>query len=330
MNGRKWSDQDLARALPLCTTWASLCRKLGLEANSSRTNDVLKRKIKELKLDCSHFSWRRKFDKEQLIELVPKVKSFRQLLLKLNLSYVGQSYPCIKKAIKECGLDTSHFDGGKSLQQGIVRKRTDLKTILVENGSIGSARLKKILYRENLKKPICEICGLEKWLGEPIPTELDHINGISNDNRIKNLRIICRNCEGLLPTFCRGQNRNKQHALIENGKEKTNKRRRSSRILSPRIKKEFLCIKCGTNLKKRTKWNLCRKCFNISERRVIRPTKEELSSLIEKIPMTKIAKQFGVSNTAVKKWAKNYGIIIENKLGYWTKVRYKKEDSVSS
>jgi hypothetical protein len=40
-----------------------------------------------------------------------------------------------------------------------------------------------------------------------------------------------------------------------------------------------------------------------------KPTKEELAALIENNPMTKLGLMFGVSNNAVKKWAKNYGLI---------------------
>ena len=31
---------------------------------------------------------------------------------------------------------------------------------------------------------------------------LDHINGVPNDNRIENLRILCPNCAATLDTHC--------------------------------------------------------------------------------------------------------------------------------
>jgi len=33
---------------------------------------------------------------------------------------------------------------------------------------------------------------------------LDHINGVNNDNRLENLRIVCPNCNATLDTHCIG------------------------------------------------------------------------------------------------------------------------------
>jgi hypothetical protein len=48
----------------------------------------------------------------------------------------------------------------------------------------------------------CHICGTEKWQGQLVPLVLDHINGDGTCSRPENVRLICRNCDGLLPTFC--------------------------------------------------------------------------------------------------------------------------------
>jgi hypothetical protein len=47
----------------------------------------------------------------------------------------------------------------------------------------------------------CEICGLYEWRGQPIPLILDHIDGHSDNNDLKNLRLVCGNCNMQLPTF---------------------------------------------------------------------------------------------------------------------------------
>ena len=36
---------------------------------------------------------------------------------------------------------------------------------------------------------------------------LDHINGVANDNRLENLRIVCPNCAATFDTHCGAQNR---------------------------------------------------------------------------------------------------------------------------
>lgn len=67
--------------------------------------------------------------------------------------------------------------------------------------------LKQKLYKLGFKKRLCEECGQgEEWRGKKMSLILDHINGVNNDNRIENLRIICPNCNATLDTHC-GKNR---------------------------------------------------------------------------------------------------------------------------
>lgn len=48
----------------------------------------------------------------------------------------------------------------------------------------------------------CSICNTTEWTGKPVPLVLDHINGNPMDWSLENCRLVCRNCDGLLPTFC--------------------------------------------------------------------------------------------------------------------------------
>lgn len=70
-------------------------------------------------------------------------------------------------------------------------------------------KLKIRLFKEGLKKNICEICGIKDWNGLPINCELDHIDGDRNNHKIENLRVICPNCHSQTDTF-RSKNRNKK------------------------------------------------------------------------------------------------------------------------
>ena len=51
----------------------------------------------------------------------------------------------------------------------------------------------------------CSICEIRKWLDKSVGLIIDHINGDSNDNTIKNLRLVCGNCDMQLPTY-KGRN----------------------------------------------------------------------------------------------------------------------------
>lgn len=74
---------------------------------------------------------------------------------------------------------------------------------------------------------------------------------------------------------------------------------------TPREKKKFFCS-CGNIMSRKSK--VCAKCYGLSNRKIVRPTKDELEKLIWEKPLTELGKQFGVSDSAVKKWCKNYGI----------------------
>lgn len=47
----------------------------------------------------------------------------------------------------------------------------------------------------------CEVCAKDTWMSQPIPIELDHIDGNSDNNIRENLRLLCPNCHAQTSTY---------------------------------------------------------------------------------------------------------------------------------
>lgn len=155
--------------------------------------------------------------------------------------------------------------------------------------------MKHYIYRNKLLIDKCSICGLEPiWNNKKLILQIDHINGVNNDHRLENLRLLCPNCHSQTDTFA-GHNVKKNI--------RPTKCTLCHNIISRRAK---LCLSCSAKTRKRkTNW----------------PTKEELEKLIWEKPTTHIAKKYGVSDKAIAKWCKKYNIKKPPR-GYWSQNHY--------
>jgi hypothetical protein len=209
---KKYNDLQLACAVATHKTLGAVLIELGM-APSGGNYETLKRRIRELGIEASHlraFGRRQRLSActdGQIAEAVKSSRSLAEVLVKLGFKPGGGRQAALKERIQELRLDTSHFMG-QGWRKGIkipVTRARPLAEILVEGRLLKTYWLKLRLIREGLKQPECEVCGRGEWNGYPIPLELDHINGKRDDNRLRNLRIVCPNCHAQTDTYRGGK-----------------------------------------------------------------------------------------------------------------------------
>jgi hypothetical protein len=147
----------------------------------------------------------RKYTEKQLREAIQSSVSIREALQKLNIKAAGGNYYIFQKAVNYFNIDTSHFTGQNITGRKLPQRRKSIEDYITNKIPIQSNKLRKYLLESGTFKHECSSCKLSEWMGNPIPIELDHINGNNQDNSLENLRILCPNCHALTPTY-RGKN----------------------------------------------------------------------------------------------------------------------------
>jgi len=190
----KWTEEEIKIMLEFYVKGLSFVSNM----IPNHTEGSIIKKAEKLKLKVEKCY----YDVVLIRNTVKESFSFSEVFRKLNKSISGRSFNSLKRFINKNCIDISHFNPYKNTGGN---NKKDINFWLIENSIINSNELKKKLYNEGLKERKCEMCGqTEIWNGRKMALILDHINGINNDNRLENLRIVCPNCNATLETHCKG------------------------------------------------------------------------------------------------------------------------------
>jgi hypothetical protein len=227
-----------------------------------------------------------RYSEEEAKAAVAASLCYTEVLRRLGMRAAGGNHRTIRKYVEDIWrIPTDHFD--PDVARRAPGPRVPLALVLVEGSGYQRRALKRRLYEVGLKQRCCELCGQgEIWNGRRMSLILDHVNGVWNDNRLENLRIVCPNCNATLDTHC--------------GKLLRKPRERGS------------CELCGAEFEKKyRRQRFCsRRCgvrrTSAAHRRVERPPYERLMSEIEETSYLAVGRKYGVSDNAIRKWVRAY------------------------
>jgi hypothetical protein len=223
---------------------------------------------------------------QQLQHILDTSTSSVDVLKTIGLSGSCGNRQTLKNRIVLYDLSTLKLDENRKIhlkkhgEQLRKQCRLDDDSVFIENSTYCRGRIKKRIIDGDMLPYICDSCGqLPFWNDDVLVLQLDHKNGINNDNRMCNLRFICPNCHTQTSTF--------------SGKHK---------------RKINKCIDCNTTIHRKS--TRCVSCAQIVSNSNI-SKRPDVNILIDDIISTNIEQagiKYGVSGNSIRKWCRFYDI----------------------
>ena len=140
-------------------------------------------------------------ENKEFIQICENSKSMKEASEKIGIPFSSFK----RKAEKIGCYKTNQFwsRGKTRISDNRIKSKYKIDDIFVENSKVARDQIKNIIIKEKLINYVCSECGQDgNWNGKVLSLQIDHINGVRNDNRLSNLRFLCPNCHSQTSTFC--------------------------------------------------------------------------------------------------------------------------------
>lgn len=234
------------------------------------------------------------YSEQQLRAAIADSVCWSDVLRRLGRRTAGGNHRVVRQYAARWDIPTDHFDPGVGRRRAGESRQASLDDVLVERSTYDRGTLKRRLFAEGLRERRCEMCGQdERWNGRRMSLILDHINGISDDNRLENLQVVCPNCAATLDTHC-GRN-----PVLHEPRECL---ACGCLFLPGSTQQRYCSLVCVGAVKSEATKGVPRPELRKAER----PPYEQLLREIEATGYVAVGRRYGVSDNAVRKWMRSY------------------------
>ena len=229
---KDYTEKEVREAFASSVSKSAVCRLLGYVINGQGMKRVDALKLK-YSIDTSHFPPHGQVRGKSTRKHKIIVRACPVCGIKFDTAETGKesratcSRACSNTYFRS-GKDAGNYKHGQTQNPGIVclqcgkqikhkRKYCDRKCQALHFRTIKIADILRRgeypKHQGNAKKYAllilghkCSICNRTEWDGVKIPLVLDHIDGKPDNWKVSNIRLVCGNCNMLLPTFA-GKNK---------------------------------------------------------------------------------------------------------------------------
>lgn len=185
--------------------FSSVLRALTINPRDPRARGYLKELAEQLIPELMKTKSKRgrlKYSVEDVETAVSNGICFTDVCKQLGLAVHGSNYETLRKIITTNKIDISHFSRTAALKRG-RQNGWIAEEVFCQNSKVPRASLRRLAIKFNILEYKCKEClVVNLYNNKPISLTLDHKNGITNDNRVSNLRWLCPNCHSQTPNYC--------------------------------------------------------------------------------------------------------------------------------